>query len=274
MLQGIELALEEDGPDLTSNALFAPQDTLQASIVAKEAAVLCGMPLVPLILQRIDEAQSFLISTSKMDGDRVHPGEEIIRLDGSARTLLKAERVILNFLSHLSGVATLTNAFVARMDGHGSRLLDTRKTLPGLRYPEKYAVRIGGGENHRIDLTEMLMLKDNHIDRAGTITAAVQTLRNRHTPCPPIEVECRTLEEVDEAAACGVHRIMLDNMSADDITAALRRIPSQTESEISGGVSLDNISELASLGADYISVGCITNSARAIDLSMSLAQTV
>jgi len=165
-------------------------------------------------------------------------------------------------------VATATASYAQKLSGTRTRLLDTRKTLPGLRYPEKYAVRVGGGCNHRMNLSEMLMLKDNHIDRAGSITQAVGLLRVAYDRCPPIEVECRTLAEVREAAGLGVERIMLDNMDLKTMAEALRMVPPTTETEVSGGVNMESIESIARLGPDFISVGALTHSAPALDLSM------
>ncbi|MFO7800769.1 MAG: carboxylating nicotinate-nucleotide diphosphorylase [Desulfovermiculus sp.] len=271
LLQGIDLALEEDGPDLTSEAVFPGEETLQATVVAKASGIIAGLPLIGLILEGAGPSgHEALIEILADEGSRVVPGQEICFLRGSAPLLLKAERVVLNYLTHLSGIATLTDGFVQALRGTRTQLLDTRKTLPGLRYPEKYAVRMGGGHNHRLNLTHMLMLKDNHIDRAGSITSAVAKLRAAYSPCPPIEVECRTRDHVQEAVTAKVDRIMLDNMDAQGITASLALIPEEIESEISGGVTLDNLPQLGSLGADFISVGCLTNSAPVLDMSMRL----
>lgn len=271
LLRGIDMALEEDGRDLTSLALFHEDDVLEARIVAKQEAVIAGLPLIPIILRRTGE--NGFTDISARDGDLVKPGDVVARLHGPAPLLLKAERVIMNFLCHLSGIATLTRRYVQEVAGTRTRLLDTRKTMPGLRYPEKYAVLCGGGLNHRLDLSRMLMLKDNHIDRAGGITKAVALLRAAYDPCPPIEVECRTLKEVSEAVSLAVDRIMLDNMSLELLKAALAVIPENIESEVSGGVHFENLAEIAALGPDYISVGRLTHSAPFADLSMQVELT-
>jgi nicotinate-nucleotide pyrophosphorylase (carboxylating) len=185
---------------------------------------------------------------------------------------------MLNFITHISGIANLTARYVKELEGSGTRLLDTRKTLPGLRYPEKYGVLVGGGVNHRFSLEDMLMLKDNHIDAAGGITPAVARLRETCANELPIEVECRGLEEVREAVACGVRRVMLDNMTGNgdgsDLVQALALIPEHIEVEISGGVSLENIAALAvpdlPRKPDFISVGRLTHSAPAADFSMRI----
>ena len=246
--------------------LFTESDMAQAMIVAKQDTVVAGLPLIPMILEFGGaECQTHL---NVDDGDKVSEGTMVAALQGPAQQLLKAERVIMNFLCHLSGIANLTAQYVEALKGTKTRLLDTRKTLPGLRFPEKYAVLAGGGTNHRLTLSDMLMLKDNHIDRAGSITQAVDALLRSYSPCPPIEVECRSLEEVEEAVQCEIQRIMLDNMDAETARTALGIIPDTIETEISGNVTLENIREIAELGPDFISVGKLTHSAPSSDFSM------
>lgn len=276
LLRAVDLALDEDGPDLTSRAVFSSTDRLTARIVAKEDTLVAGLPMAALVFERMGILDACRLDLRVRDGDRIPCGTVAALLHGPAKGLLKAERVILNFLCHLSGIANLTAAYVAALSGGKTRLLDTRKTLPGLRYPEKYAVRIGGGCNHRRDLAEMLMLKDNHLDRAGGILPAVDALRRAfppfpHDSMPPLEIECRTLDEVRQAVLQNPQRIMLDNMSPEAITQALALIPASIESEISGNVSLATLPALARLGADFISVGRITHSAPTADFSMQLA---
>ncbi|WP_272699869.1 carboxylating nicotinate-nucleotide diphosphorylase [Desulfovibrio sp. Fe33] len=266
LLAAIRIALAEDGSDLTSQGLFTDSDMAQAMIVAKQDTVVAGLPIIPLILEfGGEECQAHL---NVDDGETVSEGTMVAALQGPATQILKAERVILNFLCHMSGVANLTAQYVAALKGTGTTLLDTRKTLPCLRFPEKYAVLAGGGKNHRLTLSEMLMLKDNHIDRAGSITEAVHQLKTVYSPCPPIEVECRTIEEVQEACKCDIKRIMLDNMDTETARAALSMIPKTIETEFSGNVSLENIRSIAELGPDYISVGKLTHSAPSSDFSM------
>ena len=266
LLATIRIALAEDGSDLTSMGLFTESDMAQAMIVAKQDTVVAGLPLIPMILEFGGaECQTHL---NVDDGDKVSEGTMVAALQGPAQQLLKAERVIMNFLCHLSGIANLTAQYVEALKGTKTRLLDTRKTLPGLRFPEKYAVLAGGGTNHRLTLSDMLMLKDNHIDRAGSITQAVDALLRSYSPCPPIEVECRSLEEVEEAVQCEIQRIMLDNMDAETARTALGIIPDTIETEISGNVTLENIREIAELGPDFISVGKLTHSAPSSDFSM------
>jgi len=269
LTSSIDKALEEDGEDLTSRALFDDSEEMEVQIVGKEKALIAGLPLIDLILFRSgSDKEKYQYTPHIKEGEEVEPNTKVASIEGSALTLLKSERTILNFLSHLSGIATLTNEFVRRMQTSKSKITDTRKTLPGLRFPEKYAVKVGGGHNHRFNLQDMLMLKDNHIDRAGGISKAVGKIREKYNPCPPIEIECRSRDDVQEAVNCGVDRIMLDNMSISDIKTMLDKIPPQIETEISGGVSLHNIHELSSLGADFISCGFLTHSASSIDLSM------
>ena len=273
LTRSIALALEEDGPDLTARGIFTPLATMRAHIVAKEPTLVVGLPLIPLIFATFGDMGAWQYTVE--EGACVPAGAEVCRLQGHCQTLLKLERVILNYITHLSGIANMTKRYVQALEGTGVRLLDTRKTLPGLRYPEKYAVRMGGGHNHRMDLAAMLMLKDTHIDAAGSITGAVASCRSRHTPCPPIEVECRTLAEVREAVAAGVDRVMLDNMDMPALAEALPAIPSAIEAEISGGVTLENIRSLALASPrrpDFISVGRLTHSAPTADFSMRITK--
>ncbi|WP_291322211.1 carboxylating nicotinate-nucleotide diphosphorylase [Desulfonatronospira sp.] len=266
----IGLALKEDGQDLTSRAVFGPEDTCTASILARQETLVVGLPLINMILDRIPGKGE--VTLMVQEGSLVASQTLVAHVSGHCRKILQAERIILNFMARLSGIANLTRAYFQEIQGTGVFLLDTRKTTPGLRYLEKYAVRLGGGLNHRLDLEEMLMLKDNHIDQAGGISGAVTLLKDTYySSCPPIEVECRTLDDVREAVNTGVDRIMLDNMGIHEIRAALKDISEAgLESEISGGVSLHNIRELALLGPTYISVGALTHSAVAADFSMSM----
>ncbi len=266
LLATIRIALAEDGSDLTSMGLFNESDMAQAMIVAKQDTIVAGLPIIPMVLEFGGESCQAHLNVD--DGDKVTDGTMVAAIQGPALHLLKAERVIMNYLCHLSGVANLTAQYVEALKGTKTQLLDTRKTLPGLRFAEKYAVLAGGGQNHRRTLSEMLMLKDNHIDRAGSITVAVDALLNMHSPCPPIEVECRTLEEVEEACQCSIQRIMLDNMDNETMKTALGAIPDSIETEISGNISLDNIREIAELGPNFISVGKLTHSAPSSDFSM------
>ena len=269
--RSIELALDEDGPDLTAQGLFAADAPMHAVIRAKEDTHVVGLPVIHEVFEVMgaDPHVEMLVE----EASTVPAMTEVVRMEGPAIVLLKAERVILNFITHLSGIANLTARYVRELEGTGVRLLDTRKTTPGLRWPEKYAVQAGGGTNHRKNLAEMLMLKDNHIDAAGSITAAVAALRARYRPCPPVEVECRTLEHVREAVAAKAERIMMDNMEGPLLSRALALVPPDIEAEVSGGVRLETIRAIALTGPrrpDFISVGRLTHSAVAADFSMTL----
>jgi len=270
LLAGIRIALSEDGKDLTSQGIFTDKDLATAHIIAKDSAVIAGLPLIPLILEFAGCEFQHMLNVD--EGDKVSPGTLVAAIQGPATHLLRTERIILNYLCHLSGIATLTAKYVEALKGTRTTLLDTRKTLPGLRYPEKYAVLVGGAKNHRLNLSQMLMVKDNHADRAGGITPAVTKLRAAYgAECPPIEVECRNNAEVDEAVACKVSRIMLDNMDLEQMRAALARVPAGIETEVSGGVNLENIAAIGAVGPDFVSVGRITHSAPVADLSMRIS---
>lgn len=271
LISSIDLALEEDGEDLTSRGLFNYGEKLKARVICKQEIILAGLPLIDLILSRINgNTVDCELHIFQAEGDKIAPNTVLASLKGPALTILKSERIILTFVSHLSGIATLTHKFLQELQGSRTKILDTRKTLPGLRYPEKYAVKVGGGANHRFNLQDMVILKDNHIDRAGSISRAVKQIRDKYLPVPPLEVECRSEAEVEEAIACKVDRIMLDNMEPDAIKGFIKKIPSGIETEISGGISLQNIREFSQLGADYISIGYLTHSAKSVDLSMQL----
>jgi len=263
----IELAIAEDiGPgDATSEAVLPADLTLQASIVAKSAGVVAGLPVAEAVFSRVSPGLRF--TARVQDGTRVEPGDLVADVVGPGREMLAAERIALNFLQHLSGIATLTRAFVDAVAGSGATILDTRKTHPGYRVLEKYAVRMGGGHNHRMSLHDMMMVKDNHIDAAGSITAAVERARAGF-PDLPIEVEVRNMDELGEALGLDVDRIMLDNMSLDGMREAVRIADGRVELEASGNVNLGTVASIAATGVDYISVGALTHSAPVLDLSM------
>jgi len=278
LIRLIDLALDEDGPDPGSQAIFAPGDRFEALIVAKEDTGIAGFPVIPLVLDRCifrdpDTDPAYSWEAMVEEGGTAARGVTVARLNGAARHLLRSERVILNIVSRLCGIATRTRQYVEALSGTGVRLLDTRKTQPGMRVADKYAVRMGGGTNHRFSLADMIMLKDNHIDASGSMSSAVAKVRALH-PDLPLEAECRTMAEVDEAVACKVDRLMLDNMGPEAMAASLARIPPEIEVEISGNVNLCDIRNLALIGprhADFISVGRLTHSVKAADLSMRLA---
>lgn len=277
LLNAVAAALEEDGPDYTTLAIFDSYKNITARLIAKQNATIAGMPIVPIILELTAEVidhknlPEWQWTPLHKDGDHVKNGDILGHITGPARLILRAERIILNFLTHLSGIATLTSSYVKALESTGIVLLDTRKTLPGLRYPEKYAVKVGGGRNHRCTLAEMILLKNNHIDAIGGIVPAVKKIKETYTPCPPIEVECRNMKEVEEALSAGVERIMLDNMDKEALNEALLSIPNEIEVEISGGVNLEALSDLAKVSKrkpNFISVGRLTHSAPSADISL------
>jgi nicotinate-nucleotide pyrophosphorylase (carboxylating) len=268
----VRTALAEDlgGGDITSRITVPPGTDGRAVISAKEQAVIAGMPLIRKVS---DLARGVDVAERVVDGARVSVGDVLATLRGSAHALLAVERVILNFLQHLSGVATLTAHFVAAVAGSGCRIVDTRKTIPGLRVLEKYAVRVGGGCNHRQRLDDGILVKNNHITAAGGVGPAVAAARLSAPHGLKIEVECRTQAEVSEALAAGAEIILLDNMRVPDLTEAVRQIAGRAVVEASGGISLANVRAVAATGVDIISVGALTHSAPAVDLHMTLHLT-
>ena len=263
----VRRALDEDiGPgDITTRAIV--QDGIEAHgrLVAKQRCVVAGLPVAEAVFAALDAG--IVWRAQRRDGDPCEPGTTVATVAGPAAALLAGERTALNFLQHLSGIATLTREFV---DVAGRLIiLDTRKTLPGLRALEKYAVRCGGGRNHRIGLFDAVLIKDNHIRLAGGIAEAVRRVRAAGAP-GPIEVETQTLEEVREALAAGVEIIMLDNFDDAAVRVAIREIAGRARTELSGMMTLDRVQRLAESGADAVSVGALTHSARAADLSLEL----
>jgi nicotinate-nucleotide pyrophosphorylase (carboxylating) len=263
----IELALEEDGEDVTSHALFLPEDMLMGEIRAKEQGMIAGVTIAELVFRRVDQATVFERRVS--DGALVRAGQDIAMVKGTARALLKAERVALNFMQRMSGIATMTAQYVEEIRGSKACLLDTRKTAPGNRLLDKCAVRIGGGMNHRMGLFDMALIKDNHIDRIGSISEAVKRVREKY-PSLVIEVEARNLKDVEESVQLGVDRIMLDNFALSDMREAVKMVAGRIPLEASGGITLANIRDVATTGVDFISVGEITHSVRALDISMTV----
>ncbi len=263
-------ALAEDlgGGDLTTRLTVAKETRARAEISSKEAAIVAGLPLV----RKVCEAAGGGVDVTELlaDGAQIGVGDVLAVLSGPAHRLLGAERLMLNFLQHLSGIATLTNRFVTAVSGCGARIVDTRKTLPGLRVLEKYAVRAGGGFNHRHRLDDGILIKNNHITAAGGVGAAVAAARVGAPHGLRIEIECTTLGEVSEALTAGAEIILLDNMSAETMADAVRRIGGRALTEASGGIDLDNVRAVAETGVDIISIGALTHSAPAIDIHMTL----
>ncbi len=265
----VQRALAEDiGPgDATADLLDA--DTMaRAQLLCREDAVLAGRAWFDACFTQLDPDVE--IAWVVDDGQPVSADTVLCRLYGRARALVAAERTALNFLQTLSGTATTTARYVAAIAGTGTRILDTRKTLPGLRLAQKYAVRCGGGCNHRIGLYDALLIKENHIAAAGGLTAAVRAARARH-PELLLEVEVENLDELEQALAAGVDRVMLDEFSPDMLSRAVQRARGVVELEVSGGVDLDSVADIARLGVDYISVGALTKHVRAVDLSLRVA---
>lgn len=263
-------ALAEDiGPrDVT--ALLVPDEPARATIVTREDAVLAGRPYVEAVFRRLDPQVH--IDWSAADGDRVIAGQVLCRLALRARALLTGERTALNFLQLLSGTATATSAYVDAIASTDCRILDTRKTVPGLRLAQKYAVRCGGAENHRLGLYDRVLIKENHILAAGSIAAAVAAARALPDPVP-VEVETETLAELSQALEAGADFIMLDEFSLDDLRRGVeinRAHPRRARLEASGSITLDNVREIARTGVDFISIGSITKHIRAVDLSLRI----
>jgi nicotinate-nucleotide pyrophosphorylase (carboxylating) len=265
----IEHALAEDiGPgDITAEAIIPEASMSSAVMLAKQDLVLAGLDISREVFHHLDAGIQF--SRHAKDGERVHAGAEIARLSGNTRALLMGERVALNLLQHMSGIATLTARYVEKIQGMKAAVMDTRKTLPGLRQLEKYAVRMGGGKNHRMGLYDMILIKDNHIKAAGTITKAVELAREKAGKLK-IEVETRDLEEVREALAARADIIMLDNMPTDVMRGAVKMINGRALVEASGNVTLETIRHIAETGVDFISSGSLTHSAPAADISMKI----
>lgn len=268
----IELALQEDLSlgDITSDTIFTPENQAKAVIRAKEDLVLCGMETAREVFQAVDPRVK--LTVLKKDGDEVHKGENVLELEGPTLSILKAERTALNFMQRMSGIATASRAFAAIGQKYGVMIVDTRKTQPGLRRLDKYAVRVGGCRNHRISLADSVMIKDNHIAAAGSITAAVQKIKATIGHTPKIEVETTNLDEVKEALRAGADIIMLDNMTPDQIAACKAEINGRAIIEVSGGVNAQNLEQYCKAQPDVISMGALTHSVPAKDLSLKIVQ--
>jgi len=279
----IENALLEDKAtrDATSYACIDPSQRASATILAKQDCILAGIGGVGRILDAYAAVDGAVTSHYEVtthpeifDGIRLHNGQSIAVIRHNARVILSCERVILNFLQRLSGIATLTRQFVDMVSGTRVRILDTRKTVPGLRVLDKYAVRCGGGQNHRLDLSDGVLIKNNHIALAGGIVAVLERAHKNRRGTQPIEIEVRSLEELEQALEHGGEAILLDNMSVEEVKQAVercsrleRRVPLET----SGGITLENVRAYAETGVDFISVGALTHSAKAVDLSLRVS---
>lgn len=261
-------ALREDisNEDVSTNAVIREETPGEVELLAKQDGVIAGLDVFARVFTLLDERTE--VTFLCKDGDAVRSGQLLGRVRGDIRVLLSGERVALNLLQHMSGIATCAREMAAALQGTNTRLLDTRKTTPGLRILEKYAVRVGGGYNHRFNLSDGVLLKDNHIAAAGGVREAVRLAREYAPFLQKVEVEVETLEMVDEAVAAGADVIMLDNMSVEDMREAVRRIAGRAQTECSGNVTREKLQALADIGVDYISSGALTHSAPILDISM------
>lgn len=261
-------ALREDisNEDVSTNAVIREETPGEVELLAKQDGVIAGLEVFARVFTLLDERTE--VTFLCKDGDAVRSGQLLGRVRGDIRVLLSGERVALNLLQRMSGIATCAREMAAALQGTNTRLLDTRKTTPGLRILEKYAVRVGGGYNHRFNLSDGVLLKDNHIAAAGGVREAVRLAREYAPFLQKVEVEVETLEMVDEAVAAGADVIMLDNMPVEDMQEAVRRIAGRAQTECSGNVTREKLQALADIGVDYISSGALTHSAPILDISM------
>ena len=270
--QLIDIAFAEDigEGDHTSLSTINEDEKGKSIIVAKDNGIIAGLTLVEYIFNKVDPTLD--VKLIKADGDEIAYGDVVLEVSGSSRSMLTAERTVLNFVQRLSGVASLTAKYVAELAGLHTQILDTRKTTPGMRLLEKYAVKVGGGCNHRIGLYDMILIKDNHVDFAGGIANAItrtQKYLMEHNLNLNIEIETRSIDEVNQVLAIGgVHRIMLDNFSPELLSEAVKLIDGRFETEASGGITLQTLRSYAESGVDFISSGALTHSVKAMDLSM------
>lgn len=261
----IRRAFAEDLPDMTSEAIFDPTDRGSARFVIKADGVLAGLVCAERTFALLDDRAKW--SPKMKDGDLVRAGDVVAEVEASVIALLSGERTALNLMQRSSGIATATRRYVDAVRGTRAKIYDTRKTAPGLRLLDKYSVAAGGGANHRIGLHDMFLIKNNHIDRAGSIAAAVERIRKRRMP-QPIMIEVRDERELDEALSLKPDFIMLDNMTTDQLRSAVERAAGRVPLEASGGITLENVREVAETGVDRISIGAITHSVKALDISM------
>ena len=268
----IELSIKEDigDGDHTSLCCIPAQERGRMRLLCKQEGILAGVEIAELVLRRLDPEMAF--EPILADGTRVKPGDVAFYVEGRLQSLLRAERILLNIMQRMSGVATQTAVYADRLKGYKTKVLDTRKTTPGMRVLDKMAVKIGGGENHRIGLFDMILLKDNHIDFAGGVEKAVRGAKaylEAHGKQIPIECEVRTLEDIDAVfRAGGVDRIMFDNFSPELTREAVERVAGRCETESSGGITLETLTDYAAAGVDFISVGALTHQIRSLDMSL------
>ncbi|MBU2753404.1 carboxylating nicotinate-nucleotide diphosphorylase [Acidithiobacillus sp. CV18-2] len=265
--ESVQRALAEDlGSGDLSAALVDPRQELQARVISREAGVLCGQPYFEAVC--IQLSADLRVNWNVSEGAEIVPNQPLCDIHGPAAALLSAERSALNFLQLLSATATQTRAFVERLRGSSTRLLDTRKTLPGLRLAQKYAVRVGGGYNHRLGLFDGILIKENHLAAIGGIAPAIARARALAPVLTRIEVEVETLEQLDEAVAAGADMVLLDNFSVPALREAVARVAGRIPLEASGNISLDTVAAVAATGVDYLSVGSITRNVQSLDLSL------
>jgi len=279
----LQNALLEDRAtrDATSYACVEPNQKAAAIVLAKQDCILAGIGVIPAILDVFASVDGAVVSHYEVtshpeifDGVRLHQGQSVAVIRHNARVILSCERVILNFLQRMSGIATLTRQFVDAVHGTKARILDTRKTIPGLRTIDKYAVRCGGGQNHRLDLSDGVLIKNNHIALAGGIVPALERAHRNRRGSQPIEIEVRTLGEMEQALAHGAEALLLDNMALEDVRKAVEycsRLEKRIPVECSGGIKLENVRAYAETGVNFISVGALTTSAQAADMSLRVA---
>ena len=268
--QIITLAFEEDvaAGDITTNALIPENSRAVATLTMKANGIVSGLEIAGKVFSRLDK--DIICTPYFKEGEKVSQGDVILKVEGNFRALLTAERTVLNILQRMSGIATATALYVKETEGTQTHLLDTRKTAPGMRILDKMAVKAGGGTNHRMGLYDLALIKDNHIKVAGSITRAVQQVRDYITPGVRIEVETTCIEEVKEALTSGADIIMLDNMSTSLMAEAVRLVDKKAKTEASGNMTLGRIREVSATGVDYISVGALTHSVTALDISMNI----
>lgn len=263
----VERSLKEDLPDITSEAIFGEHERSQAWFMVKQDGVIAGLPAARAVFAYLDEKSRF--DLLKRDGDRVSRGDAIAVVNATVRALLAGERTALNLLQRASGIATRTRSFVDAVEGTGARIYDTRKTAPGLRALDKYSVRTGGGHNHRFGLHDMVLIKNNHIDRAGSVQEAIKRVRG-HGVKAPMMVEVRNMRELQQALAFSPDYILLDNMGPEMLSQSVTFTAGRVPLEASGGVTLENVRAIAETGVERISVGELTHSVRALDISVKI----
>lgn len=264
----IDLALDEDiqSGDITTEAIINKSQNADAFIKAKENGVIAGLPIAEKVFRKLDP--DLIWNPLVNDGDKIKSSEILVKFSGNYSALLTAERTALNFLQRMSGIATQTNLFVSVIKDSKTKILDTRKTIPGHRLLDKYSVKMGGGTNHRIGLYDLVMIKDNHIKVAGNITNAVEQIRRKYGNKFRVEIETTNLDEVSEALKCNADIIMLDNMTNEAMDDAVKLINGRAQTEASGNMTIERIKSTAEIGVDFISIGMLTHSVKALDISM------